>query len=321
MYAFLFDRKSVTLTIALFLALLASLFWAGLALGSWVGPELAKRTTGVSAEPELTTTRLAIVPSSVAPSSSPASAAEAAHETPPTPEPVVSPPAPAPPDQAAGHQTSTDNAVPDDTATGGAQQAEPEPVEARPSDTKSLPAPSTPPPTIVSRLPVESPATLPSFGKVAPATGIETKGSPSATTAPSRSDTSSAAQDPPRANLPGEIPAAIQSASDLVRPAGQRVATPSSQAGQQPATDTVTTTVYSVQVGTFPRVAGASKMIERLTRSGYEPYLQPAKTPRGRDVHTVRIGHFATKREALDAAADFAAREGTPAVVRWQDRP
>ncbi len=362
MYAFLFDRKSVTLMVVLFLATLGSLFWAGLSLGSWIGPELTRRTTSIPFEPTQAADRLEIAPAAATRSRTDPAAAPTADE-PLRPEAETTSAAatthsrstsakdtnegslstlsysttpdlslsastalqaepPVAPDQPPAYDAvDTEPAAPrvveaesSPTRQSSAMTAQAEPVDAEPVDA----APEETPPIIANHLPEEPPATLPSLGKVSPATG-STGQAPPTLAAPHdyESQTASPANRETASGLPGEIPAAKQSAAELVRPAAEIVAAPSAQPEPPPATRTV----YSVQVGSFPRLAAASRLLERLVLAGYEPYLQPARTPRGRDVHTVRIGHYDTKREALEAAADFAAREGTTAVVRWRDVP
>ena len=71
---------------------------------------------------------------------------------------------------------------------------------------------------------------------------------------------------------------------------------------------------YSIQVGAFRSAANSEKVIQDLRGRGYEPYVIEE---RGRSLlRTVRVGRYADRREALQAASEFERSEGMDVIVR-----
>ncbi|HEV2845106.1 MAG TPA: SPOR domain-containing protein [Thermoanaerobaculia bacterium] len=71
---------------------------------------------------------------------------------------------------------------------------------------------------------------------------------------------------------------------------------------------------YSIQVGAFRQAANSEKVIQDLRGRGYEPYVIEE---RGRSLlRTVRVGRYADRREALQAASEFERSEGMDVIVR-----
>jgi DedD protein len=97
-------------------------------------------------------------------------------------------------------------------------------------------------------------------------------------------------------------------------PASVPVAQPAvmKTAAQAPQTDEVGR--YSIQVGAFRNAANSEKVIQDLRGRGYEPYVIEE---RGRSLlRTVRVGRYADRREALQAASEFERSEGMDVIVR-----
>jgi len=76
---------------------------------------------------------------------------------------------------------------------------------------------------------------------------------------------------------------------------------------------------FTVQVGAFGGAANAEKFAEKLRGKGYDAYVYSAVDDRGRQWHCVRVGAYATRQEAVQAAADFKAHEATDAIARPSD--
>jgi cell division septation protein DedD len=72
---------------------------------------------------------------------------------------------------------------------------------------------------------------------------------------------------------------------------------------------------FSIQVGAFRSPENSAKALEELRNRGYEPYVVELPGSHNRVLHTVRVGRYANRDEALRAAADFRRREGMAAVV------
>ena len=72
---------------------------------------------------------------------------------------------------------------------------------------------------------------------------------------------------------------------------------------------------YSVQIGSYPNMAEATKVVERWKTKGYPAYLMIADIPdRGR-WYRVRIGGFETRGEAARYMGDFTTKENVEALV------
>ena len=73
--------------------------------------------------------------------------------------------------------------------------------------------------------------------------------------------------------------------------------------------------MYSVQVGSYPNMAEATKVVERWKDKGYPAYLMIADIPdRGR-WYRVRIGGFESRGEATRYMDEFTTRENVEALV------
>jgi cell division septation protein DedD len=59
---------------------------------------------------------------------------------------------------------------------------------------------------------------------------------------------------------------------------------------------------YVLHAGSFSSEANARKQLERLEKKGFSGYLYHKETPDGPSIHVI-AGKYATRREALDAAA------------------
>lgn len=72
---------------------------------------------------------------------------------------------------------------------------------------------------------------------------------------------------------------------------------------------------YSVQIGSYPNMAEATKVVEKWKGKGYPAYLMIADIPdRGR-WYRVRIGGFESRGEATRYMDEFTARENVEALV------
>lgn len=76
---------------------------------------------------------------------------------------------------------------------------------------------------------------------------------------------------------------------------------------------------FTLQVGAFGQAGNAEKFAETLREKGYDAYVYSAVDDRGRQWHCVRVGHYAARQEAVQAAAEFKARENTEAIARPSD--
>lgn len=61
---------------------------------------------------------------------------------------------------------------------------------------------------------------------------------------------------------------------------------------------------YTIQVSSWMTAAKANEEVQRLTASGYDAYVQDA-TVSGEQWYRVRVGHYATEKEATSAAAQL----------------
>jgi cell division septation protein DedD len=79
---------------------------------------------------------------------------------------------------------------------------------------------------------------------------------------------------------------------------------------------------FSVQVSSFRSQTGAQAFAQRLRERGYHAFVAaPATAPNGVVWHRVRIGPFATQREATTYRAQFENRERMPTIVVRRDAP
>lgn len=73
---------------------------------------------------------------------------------------------------------------------------------------------------------------------------------------------------------------------------------------------------FSIQVGAFSRPENMQKALRELEGRGYAPYVVELSSGRRRVLHSVRIGRYADRAEALRAASDFRQRERMAAIVQ-----
>lgn len=74
---------------------------------------------------------------------------------------------------------------------------------------------------------------------------------------------------------------------------------------------------YSFQVGGLYSADVAKKYMRKYQKKGYSPYIIEVKDDITNETwYSVRIGRFKKMQEAVDAAADFAAKEDVPAQAR-----
>jgi len=73
---------------------------------------------------------------------------------------------------------------------------------------------------------------------------------------------------------------------------------------------------FSVQVGAYVEEAEARRLVEELEHKGYTPSVFSGHDAEGRAWHAVRIGAYASQREAGRAADNFTRQERLKAVVR-----
>ncbi len=78
---------------------------------------------------------------------------------------------------------------------------------------------------------------------------------------------------------------------------------------------------FTVQVSSFRSVASAQQFATRLRERGHRAFVAPPATaPNGVVWHRVRIGPFASQREASTYRAQFEARERMPTIVVRRDQ-
>ena len=73
---------------------------------------------------------------------------------------------------------------------------------------------------------------------------------------------------------------------------------------------------YSVQVGAFRSKENSDAAVRDLESRGYDPFVVPMTTRRRNVLHTVRIGRYNTRQEALQAAADLREREKLDTIIQ-----
>ncbi len=73
---------------------------------------------------------------------------------------------------------------------------------------------------------------------------------------------------------------------------------------------------FSVQVGVFVDENAANQLVRQLQSKGYTPIILTAADDESRQWYAVRIGAFANRTEATQAAANISAQEKIRAIVR-----
>jgi len=77
--------------------------------------------------------------------------------------------------------------------------------------------------------------------------------------------------------------------------------------------------LYSVQVGAFKTLARAMAQQEFLAEKGYQPYIYHGPNSKGAMWYTVRVGDFDDVDDAIMAAREFRALEGTSVALTHYD--
>ena len=104
----------------------------------------------------------------------------------------------------------------------------------------------------------------------------------------------------PAPNPPKADASSVQSSKPAAKSASRVIETATAQS------DTLR---YTVQVGAFHQQPMAERLISELNRKGHHAYLMAAPVPDGM-TYRVRVGKFATREEAAQAAKRLAAQEG-----------
>jgi cell division septation protein DedD len=73
---------------------------------------------------------------------------------------------------------------------------------------------------------------------------------------------------------------------------------------------------FSVQVGVFVDKNGADQLVRRMQSKGYRPIILTANDDESRRWYAVRVGAYANRTEAAEAAANIGTQEKIKAVVR-----
>ena len=84
----------------------------------------------------------------------------------------------------------------------------------------------------------------------------------------------------------------------------------------EPEPEPAETGPYSVQVGAFRSKENSDAVVRDLESRGYEPFVVPLTTRQRNVLHTVRIGRYTTREEALDAAADLREHEKLDTIIQ-----
>lgn len=72
---------------------------------------------------------------------------------------------------------------------------------------------------------------------------------------------------------------------------------------------------YSLQVGSYPKMADATQAVEMWKTKGYSAYMMIADIPDKGRWYRVRLGGFATHEDAARYLKDFQSREDTEALI------
>ncbi len=73
---------------------------------------------------------------------------------------------------------------------------------------------------------------------------------------------------------------------------------------------------YTIQVGAFRSKENSEAAVRDLESRGYDPFVVPMTTRKRNVLHTVRIGRYPTRQEALQAAADLRDREKLDTIIQ-----
>lgn len=76
------------------------------------------------------------------------------------------------------------------------------------------------------------------------------------------------------------------------------------------------TDLVTVEVGTFQDANAANHLFKSLERRGYAPTFFTGRDAQSREWYSIRIGAYADKQQAENAAANFVKQEKMKAVVR-----
>lgn len=93
----------------------------------------------------------------------------------------------------------------------------------------------------------------------------------------------------------------------------QRADTPAAEADDSVGTNQL---AFSVQVGVFVDENAANQLVRRLQGKGYRPIILTANDDESRRWYAVRVGAYANRTEAAQAAASIGTQEKIKAVVR-----
>jgi cell division septation protein DedD len=74
--------------------------------------------------------------------------------------------------------------------------------------------------------------------------------------------------------------------------------------------------IFTVQVGAFLESEEATRLLKEMERKGYAPRFFADRDAENRQWYAVRIGEYADKAQATQAAANFTKQEKIKAVVR-----
>lgn len=72
---------------------------------------------------------------------------------------------------------------------------------------------------------------------------------------------------------------------------------------------------YSVQVGSYPKMDEATRVVEKWKGKGYPAYVMIANIPDRGQWYRVRIGGFGSRNEAMQYLTEFKTRENAEALV------
>jgi|GEM_PF-929105 len=87
----------------------------------------------------------------------------------------------------------------------------------------------------------------------------------------------------------------------------------------EPTLDAPVEKLYSVQVGAFKTLARALAQQESLVNKGYRPYIYHGPNSKGAMWYTVRVGDYDDVDDAIVAAREFRALEGTSVTLTHYD--
>jgi cell division septation protein DedD len=93
---------------------------------------------------------------------------------------------------------------------------------------------------------------------------------------------------------------------------------PESPAGEKkesPATPHIEDEAFTLRVGAFADETEAKALVQELTERGHKPTVVPVTTRSGVVLHTVRTGRYASREEAVRAAAELARKQGISSAV------